>query len=259
MVVREPDAQRASRVNGTVMNRAKPPWLKAGSADGWHGLVCLSESELGGAGGLKPAGTFDMGNLRGAGTEVDASIGNRRMVKKYEMPTDGRVIAAADGSVKIDYHYSGHKNVDPHRHYLVEVTPGRLMVVDRMGNPYASDLDLATRQRPGMKQAGDRHTDRYSARDSNRQKIGGREDDMVLAQRAGRGQNSGQGFLDPKTPRWLQKKRLVIFVPEWEHDASSRTCTFWTRGNLSGISPTPTIWNFRFRIANPLALASGFT
>ena len=243
LVVREPDVHRAAWVNSHVGNRAKPPWLKAGSSDGWHGLVCLTEAELGG-GQLKPAGTYDMGNLRGASAEVDAAIASKRTVRKFEMPTDGRPINGTDGSHKIDYHYTGNKNVDLHGHYLVEVTPGKYMVVDSMGNPYASDLDLATRQRPGMKQAGDHLQERYQSKN----KIGGQEDDWVLEYEMNRryhetpgaspmhdptlhggggatvaytrnnlaaGKTPGKDFWTPKRGDGYKQERLVIFVPEW--------------------------------------------
>ena len=247
LVVREPDVQRAAWVNSKVWNRGKPPWLKASSGDGWHGLVCISESELGG-GHLQSAGTYDMGNLRGASTEIDQAIAANRKVKKFEMPTDGRPINGPDGSPKIDYHYTGkHNNIDLHGHYLVEVTPGKYMVVDSMGIPYASDLDLATRQRPGMKQAGDHLQDRYQSD----KKLGGAEDDMLLEYQMNRryhetsgaspmhdptlhggggatvaytrngldaGKTPGKdGFWTPKRPDGYKKERLVIFVPEWEN------------------------------------------
>jgi len=244
MVVREPDARRATWVNSKVWNRGKPPWLKASSGDGWHGLVCLSESELGG-GHLEPAGTYDMGNLRGASAEIDHAIASNPKPKKFKMPTDGRPINGADGSHKIDYHYTGHNNVDIHGHYLVEVTPGKYMVVDSMGNPYASDLDLATRQRPGMKQAGDHipAADRYQSKN----KIGGAEDDLLLEYEMNRryresggsvihdptlhggggatvaytrnnlaaGKTPGKDFWTPKRGDGYKEERLVIFVPEY--------------------------------------------
>jgi hypothetical protein len=245
LVTREPDSRRAAWVNSHVMNRAKPPWLKASSGDGFFGLVCLSESELGG-GHLKPAGTFDLGNLRGASAEVDAAIGSRRMVNKFEMPSDGRPINGADGSHKIDYHYTGHQNIDLKGHYLVEVTPGKFMVVDSMGNPYASDLDLATRQRPGMSQAGDHLQNRYQSKN----KIGGKEDDFLLEYEMNRsyhesagaspmhnptlhggggatvaytrnnlaaGKIPGKDFWTPIRDGGYKQERLVIFVPEWEN------------------------------------------
>lgn len=243
MVVREPDVRRATWVNSKVWNRGKPPWLKASSGDGWHGLVCLSESELGA--GLEPAGTYDMGNLRGASAEIDQAIASNPKPKKFKMPTDGRPIHGADGSHKIDYHYTGANNVDIHGHYLVEVTPGKFMVVDSMGVPYASDLDLATRQRPGMKQAGDHIPagDRYQSKN----KIGGAEDDLLLEYEMNRryhetpgasvmhdptlhggggatvaytrnnlaaGKTPGKDFWTPKRGDGYKEERLVIFIPE---------------------------------------------
>jgi hypothetical protein len=244
LVVREPDARRATWVNSQVWNRGKPPWLKASSGDGWHGLVCLSEKELGG-GHLEPAGTYDMGNLRGASAEIDHAIASNPRPKKFKMPADGRPINGPDGSHKIDYHYTGHNNVDLHGHYLVEVTPGKFMVVDSMGVPYASDLDLATRQRPGMKQAGDHipASDRYHSKT----KIGGAEDDLLLEYEMNRryhetggasvmhnptlhggggatvaytrnnlaaGKIPGKDFWTPKRGEGYKEERLVIFVPE---------------------------------------------
>jgi len=242
LVTREPDSRRAAWVNSHVYNRGKPPWLKASSGDGWHGLVCLTEKELGG-GQLKAAGTYDMGNLRGVTDEIDQAIAKNRMVRKFEMPTDGRPINAPDGSLKVDYHYTGHNNVDIRGHYLVEVTPGKYMVVDSMGNPYASDLDLATRQRPGMKQAGDHLTDRYQSD----KKIGGAEDDFLLEYEMNRRYHEAGGSTmhDPTlhggggatvaytrnnkaagiTKYWKPKdaagnwkqERLVVFIPEWSN------------------------------------------
>jgi len=239
LVTREPDSRRAAWVNSHVYTRGKPPWLKASSGDGWHGLVCLTEKELGG--NLKPAGTFDMGNLRGASAEADHAISQKRIVRKFEMPTDGRPINAPDGSYKVDYHYTGKNNIDLRGHYLVEVEPGKYMVVDSMGNPYASDLDLATRQRPGMKQAGDHLQDRYQS-DT---KIGGAEDDFLLEYEMNRRYHEAGGsamhnptlhggggatvaytrnnkaagitkYWKPKDAagNW-KKERLVIFIPEW--------------------------------------------
>ena len=245
MVVREPDSRRATWVNSQVWNRGKPPWLKASSGDGWHGLVCLSEKELGG-GHLEAAGSYDMGNLRGASAEIDEAIASHPHPRKFKMPTDGRPINGADGSHKIDYHYTGHNNIDIQGHYLVEVTPGKFMVVDSMGNPYASDLDLATRQRPGMRQAGDHlpAADRYHSD----KKIGGAEDDLLLEYEMNRryhqtagasplhdptlhggggatvaytrnnlaaGKIPGKDFWTPKRGSGYKEERLVIFLPEY--------------------------------------------
>jgi hypothetical protein len=115
-----------------------------------------------------------------------------------------------------------------------------------MGVPYASDLDLATRQRPGMKQAGDHLQQRYQSKN----KIGGAEDDFVLEYEMNRhyhenpgaspmhyptlhggggatvaytrnnlaaGKLPGKDFWTPKRGDGYKQERLVIFVPEWEN------------------------------------------
>ena len=245
LVVREPDAKRATWVNSKVWNRGKPPWLKASSPDGWHGLVCLNKGEVG-AGPLVESGTYDLGNLRGASPEIDAEIAAHPKVTKFKMPTDGRPFLGAKESQKIDYHYTGSNHIELQGHYLVEVIPGKFMVVDGMGLPYASDLDLATRQRLGMKGAGDHLQKPYQSKN----KIGGDEDDVLLEYEMNRRYHENGGtspmhdptlhggagatvaytrnnlaagkipvkdFWSPKVGDGYKVERLVVFIPEWEN------------------------------------------
>ncbi len=157
IVVREPDKARASWVNSGMHQNAKPPWLKASSGDGIHGLVCLKKGDV--TGQLKPAGTFDVAQLRGFSAAMDAEHLPARL-PMYELPTDGRPMGKG-----VDYSQSGSGNVELRGHRLVDLGDGKLLVVDAMGRPYVSDLDVATRQRPGLSRAGD-HLPQKVAKDA---------------------------------------------------------------------------------------------
>lgn len=249
LVVREPDAQRGSWVNGDFQQNAKPAWLKASSSEGIHGLVCLKQGDI--QGSLKPAGTFEVAQLRGFSAAMDAEHLPARL-PMYEMPTDGRQIGAPGKGV--DYHYTGTGNAELRGHKLVDLGDGRLLVVDAMGRPYVSDLDLATRQRPGLKRAGDHLPQRYLT-DEKGNVIKDREgkpivleDNAMLEyemnreyQRAGgnpthspmqhggggatvvytrnnldAGKVAGDDFWSPRMKDGSYKKeRLIIFLPEW--------------------------------------------
>jgi hypothetical protein len=230
LVVREPDAQRAVWVQSTMHQNAKPTWLKARSADGWHGLVCLKKSDV--TGTLKRASLdFDTAQVRGFNPALDAEHLPKHL-PTYEMPLDGRPMGAG-----LDYHYTGHENIMLQGHKLVDLGD-RLLVVDALGRPYVSDLDLATRQRPGASEAGSH----LPARDGR----GAVEDNPMLEwemnqeyRRAGgnpthdplqhggggatvvytrmnlkEGKVPGKDFWSPKTPDGYKKERLIIFVPE---------------------------------------------
>lgn len=232
LVVREPDAQRASYVNSTMQQNAKPPWLKARSPDGFHGLVCLKKSDM--TGTLKPAGTFEVAQIRGFSEALDAEHLPARL-PMYDMPTDGRSMGSG-----MDYHYTGSGNIELRGHKLVDLGD-RLLVVDAMGRPYVSDLDLATRQRPGLSQAGAHLPQRKAGE-------GALEDHPILQyemnqeyHRAGgnpthspnlhggggatvvytrenlaAGKKPIDDFWSPKQRDGTYKnERLIIFIPEW--------------------------------------------
>ncbi len=233
-MVREPDAQRGAWVGSGLQHNAKPAWLKARSAEGIHGLVCLTKADV--TGQLKPAGTFNVAQLRGFNAAFDAEHLPAHL-PMYEMPLDGRPMGKG-----LDYHYTGHQNVVLKGHKLVDLGD-RFLVVDAMGRPYVSDLDLATRQRPGLSQAG-AHLPEW--------KSGSVEDHPMLEwelnreyQRAGghpthnpsqhggraatvgytrenlaAGKVAGKDFWSPKTADGgFKQERLVIFVPEWNGKA----------------------------------------
>ncbi len=157
LVVREPDVLRSLWIKAVhVYNNAKPMWLKAKSSAGWHGLVCLTEAEAFGLKGkhmstLQQApGMFDLGNFKGVSPEIDAIIAEGRYREMYDLPTDGRDFGAA-----IDYEATGKNNVNLKGHKLVDAGEGKYIIVDALGRPYVSDLDLATRQQVGTAHAGD--------------------------------------------------------------------------------------------------------
>lgn len=233
LVVREPDAQRATWVNSTLHHNSKPAWLKAQSSKGWHGLVCLDAAAV--KGNLKPSSPFDVAGLRGFNAALDAEHLPSRL-PTYEMPLDGREISG------IDYHYTGNKNVELQGHKLVNIG-GKYLLVDAMGRPYVSDLDLATRQRPGLSNAGDhidpklkKHGNAF-AEDSpilewemnqlyhksgghlthNPNNHGGAGATAVYTREGLKaGKKPGvDNFWTPKTPDGYKQERLVIFIPEW--------------------------------------------
>jgi hypothetical protein len=241
MVVREPDAKRGVWVNSHIWNRAKPVWLKAKSYMGWHGLVCLEESGIHQS--LHESGTFDLGNLRGASVEIDTALATgRRYPKKYRLPKDGPELAG------IDYSHTGKNNIVLDGHYLVDMRElgGGFMLVDSMGNPYASDLDLATRQRPGMSRAG-QHLKNDAAHGGNPRAP---EDNFLLEydmNKTYQGQPGANPMHDPSqhggggasvvharegrrkgTKHWTPREpdgsfkpeRLVVFLPEWNSRTS---------------------------------------
>jgi hypothetical protein len=152
----------------------------------------------------------------------------------YEMPLDGREMGG------IDYHYTGDKHIELQGHKLVDVG-GKYLIVDALGRPYVSDLDLATRQRPGLSNAGD-HID------PKLKKAGALEDSPILewemnqlyhklgghpthnptnhggagatAVYTREGIKAGKkpgvdNFWTPKTADGYKQERLVIFIPEW--------------------------------------------
>jgi hypothetical protein len=242
LVVREPDVARAAWVKSPVWTRGKPTWLKAKSSAGWNGLVCLKKAEIPG----QLERTFVTNthgdwkqNLRGVSAEIDAALDKLgdRPLAMYDMPKDGRAIGAAGKD--IDYNYTGKGNVELDGHLLVDVGEGKLVVVDRLGVPYASDLDLATRQRPGMSEAG-----AHLKADPKRRHV---EDDPVLEYDMNRtyhesggnaahspnqhggagatvaytrenlknGKVPGKDFWSPKEGNGYKAERLVIFVPKW--------------------------------------------
>jgi hypothetical protein len=233
LVVREPDAQRAAWIDApNVHHNSKPTWLKARSPDGYHGLVCLPKADV--PGPLKPAGTYQTGQIRGASAALDAEHLPARL-PMYEMPTDGRPMGKPGEG--IDYGYSGKGNVELKGHKLVDLGD-RYIVVDALGRPYVSDLDLATRQRPGLSQAGahlpagkpghiedswaleyemNREYTRSGGHPTHNPNNHGGAGATVVYTRENLANHKvpGKDFWTPiKDGKWKQE-RLVIFVPEW--------------------------------------------
>lgn len=228
LVVREPDAQRLAWVSGDMPNNAKPCMVKARSPDGWHGLVCLKRSDV--TGSLKrSAGSFDTQKLRGYNKHFDAEHMPARL-PMYDMPMDGRDLGSG-----IDYHYTGKDHIELKGHKLVDLGD-RMLVVDSQGRPYIADLDLATRQRPGLSKAGAhlpgkgedspvlecKLNESYHKHGGNRSHFpaqhGGRTasvgyNEFNLAAGEVPGKN---GFWGPQadTPSGYKTERLVIFLPE---------------------------------------------
>jgi hypothetical protein len=234
LVVREPDAQRAAWVKSNMQQNAKPPWLKARSKDGIHGLVCLRKADV--PGPLKPAGQFEVAQLRGFNEAFDAEHLPSHL-PMYEMPLDGRKIG---NNQEIDYHYTGHGNIELRGHKLVDLGD-RFIVVDAMGRPYVSDLDLATRQRPGLSQAGAHLPQRKPGEgsledhpmlqyDMNQEYHraggnpthnpnlhgGGGATVVYTRENLANGKVPGKDFWTPREADGSYKKeRLIIFIPEW--------------------------------------------
>ena len=228
LVVREPDAQRLAWVSGDMPNNAKPCMLKARSPDGWHGLVCLKRSDV--SGSLKrSAASFDVQNLRGYSKNFDAEHLPAKL-PMYDMPMDGRDLGSG-----IDYHYTGKDHVELRGHKLVDLGD-RMLVVDAQLRPYISDLDLATRQRPGLSKAGAhlpgkgedspvlecKLNESYHRNGGNRSHLpsrhGGRTASVGYNEfNLAAGQIPGKnGFWGPHadTPTGYKTERLVIFLPE---------------------------------------------
>ncbi len=243
LVVREPDSMRSLWIAAHhVWNRAKPPWLKAKSGAGWHGLVCITEKEAMGAKGsnfLIESGKFDMGNLKGVSAEIDALIAEQRYRDMYQMPTDGRDMGSA-----IDYsnNATGAKNINLQGHKLIQVGD-KYIIVDGLGQPYISDLDLATRQQPGSSHAGshlakEEHFGKPRSKEDNtalewrmnqtyhsmpnshpthdpNQHGGGGATVVYTLMNLAKGKLPGKDFWSPKMPNGAYKQeRLVIFIPE---------------------------------------------
>src|SRR5262249_33978658 len=100
--------------------------------------------------------------LRGFNAAMDAERLPPKLAM-YDLPLDGREMGPPGKA--IDYHYTGNGHVELRGHKLVDLGDGKMLVVDAMGRPYVSDLDVATRQRPGLDGAGD-HLPQEFARDA---------------------------------------------------------------------------------------------
>ncbi len=231
IVLREPDATRLAWVRSSLHHNSKPPWLKARSKDGMHGLVCLPKSEVGGA--LKPAGHFETAQLRG-GTPFDAEHLPSHL-PMYDMPLDGRPMGKPGQG--IDYHYTGHENVSLQGHKLVDMGD-RYLVVDAMGRPYVADVDTVLNHRPGLSETGahlptwkgnkedhpiiewemNRDYERLGGHPThNPANHGGRGATVAYTlENIERGAIPGKDYWTPKEADGsFKSERLVIFVPEW--------------------------------------------
>ena len=254
LVVREPDTRRMTWIEAQhVMHKAKPPWLKASSGEGWHGLVCLPKHTIGGPPHnppLRASGNFQMGNFRGVTTEIDSAIAARPHAQMFDMPTDGRPMG--EPGKGIDYGYTGHNNINLQGNKLIDLGDSYL-VVDALGRPFISDLDLATRNQPALEINGQKIPQKAGQHLAGTPSLTGkpsahREDNTALeydmnqlyhnhpgahashepSQHGGggatviytienmkQGKIAGKEYWTPKTKDGWKKERLVIFVPEW--------------------------------------------
>ena len=229
LVVREPDAQRLAWVTGEMPNRAKSCMIKAKSGDGLHGLVCLKRADV--TGSLKPAGTYSLEKLRGYNKGFDAES-LPASLPCYEMPMDGRKMGPG-----IDYDYTGKNHSELAGHRLVDLGD-RYLIIDAQGRPYIADLDLATRNRPGLSKAGAHlpgkgedspvleaklneayhryggNSSHYPAQHSGRAATVGYNEANI-----GAGKIPGLDFWGPQdnTKSGFKTERLVVFLPEAVH------------------------------------------
>ncbi|WP_156958587.1 hypothetical protein [Labrenzia sp. DG1229] len=240
IVVREGSEARAQIARSQVWHGSKHTWLKAKSSDGFHGFVCLEKGDW--SHDLKPAGTYNTGDLLGISKEIDNYVqpggqGQTRRLPMYELPTDGRKIP------DIDYENAGAGKAMMQGHYLVDLGTHngkkKFMVVNKTQGPIAADVDIAARIDPHAKGPG-----HYASMDTD-PKVRNPEDSAVLeydinrrvwenadeytnrpttsANHGGRTGSAGhaamqdargQGHWKPfeKNGEWIDE-RLVVFLP----------------------------------------------
>jgi len=249
IVIREPDSARQAWVASEVWYKGKPCMIKAKSHQGFHGALAIPKDPATGmpklardkAGNIiqttpgKPwnqTRDFDTAGLKGVTPAMDADLRRLGPTRTtYEMPKDWIL----EG---IDYGYTGANHIELDGLRLVDMGD-RFLIVDRLGIPFAGDVDVVTRHRQGMRLAAghlenkgepltrahpeDDYMLQYDLNDSHYKK-GGKPFSApsqhgglgsVVHVRVARANKKGHWGPKDDSGRYADE-RLIIFLPEYE-------------------------------------------